>query len=372
MRLPIPEFKVLLFGPGLPTSGQKALAHFENGVLEVRGRGHWYTTPASSVDLRVGGFDGRQWLVSWDNPNGRFTAILQGENAMRLFVDEAPGDLVQRLQRLRKQHKFRSGPWRGILILLGGVLLLPLLLLAGALLQADRLSQWVAQRIPVEQQIQLGDKAFQQLQERMQLLPRYTLANQVVERLGVRLTVGTRFPYRFHVARDPSVNAYALPGGNVVLSSGLLLAARDADEVAGVLAHEIGHVEQGHSLHRLIHALGLRALLAAFMQDYDADVWKHMADKLSDLSYGRGLEGDADQEALSLLRRAGLPLEGVVGFFSHMATTGEQGLDLLASHPASSKRLATLASATRQTDGYAGRGLDLDWDTVMASLAQQR
>ncbi|HNQ03620.1 MAG TPA: hypothetical protein PKH69_03305 [Thiobacillaceae bacterium] len=138
MRLPRPEFKVLLFGPSLPAAGQKALAHFENGVLEIHGRGHWYTAPASSLDLRVGGFDGRQWLVSWNNPAGHFTAILQGEDAMRQFIDEAPAELARHLHRLRARVRRR----RGVLRLTGALagLLLSLLLLIWLLLQADGVS----------------------------------------------------------------------------------------------------------------------------------------------------------------------------------------------------------------------------------------
>lgn len=370
MSLPIPEFKVLLFGPSLPAEGQIALAHFAEGVLEVQGRGHWYTAPASSLDLQVGGFDGRQWLVTWDSPAGRFTAILQGESAMHMFVDEAPEELAQRLHLARRRHLGRGKRFRLALAIGGIVLFLPVFFLLWFWLNADRFSQWAADKISVEQEIRLGEMAFRQMQGRLQLLPENSVADQVVERIGVRLTVGSRYPYRFHVARDPAVNAFALPGGHVVVNSGLLKAADNADQVAGVLAHEASHVERRHALRNMIHALGLRAVMAVALGDFAGGVWGDMAGELADLSYSRELEQEADLEGLRLLRKAGLPAAGMAEFFEKMAAAEGQGIDLLSSHPASRERLETLRAAMARQGDYPQQSLAVDWAGVEASLDQ--
>lgn len=371
MSLPIPEFKVLLFGPGLPAEGQSALARFQDGVLEVRGRGHWYTALADSLDLQVGGFDGRQWLVTWDGPGGRFTAILQGESAMNMFIDEAPESMAERLHLARRRHAGRHARFRVALVMGGVVLFLPLFFLAWFWLNADRFSQWAAEKISVQQEIRLGEMAFEQMQPRLRLLPNHSAADRMVERIGVRLTVGLKYPYRFHVARDPAVNAFALPGGHVVVNSGLLKAADNADQVAGVLAHEVIHVERRHALRNMIHALGLRAVMAVALGDYAGGVWGGMAGKLAELSYSRELEQEADLEGLQLLRRAGLPARGMAEFFGKLAVSGGENIDLLSTHPASGERLEALRTAMARQGDYIQQSLDVDWVAVQASLDQQ-
>ncbi len=368
MSLPKPEFKVLLFGPQLPAEGLSALARFEDGVLEVRGPGHWYTTPVKGLDLKTGGFDGRQWLVTWESPAGLFTAILQGDSSMHMFVDQAPEALAARLHLVRDKHRRTGNRFRAALSVAVVLLFLPLFSLVWFWLHADRFSQWAADKISVEQEIRLGELAFRQMSARLKLLPEGTLADEAVERIGVRVTAGSVYPYHFHVARDPAVNAYALPGGRVVVNTGLLMAADDADEVAGVLAHEASHVERRHALRKLIHGLGLRAVMAVALGDYDGGIWDDMADRLVELSYSRDLEREADLEGLSMLRDAGLPAEGMARFFEKMAQREEGGIDLLSSHPASEERLWALRTAMAEGGDYLQESVDVDWDEVKASL----
>ena len=72
----------------------------------------------------------------------------------------------------------------------------------------------------------------------------------MVNEIGAKLTQGSVYRYQFHVAVDKSVNAYAMPGGYIVVHTGLLALADNADEVAGVLAHEVSHVEKRHKIGR--------------------------------------------------------------------------------------------------------------------------
>lgn len=371
MSLPKPEFKVLLFGPELPAQGLSALARFEDGVLEMRGPGHWYTAPVKCLDLKTGGFDGRQWLVTWESPAGLFTAILQGDSSMHMFVDQAPEELATRLHLARRRHVSTGNRFRTALIIGGVLLFLPVFFLAWFWMNADRFSQWAADKVSVAQEIRLGELAFQQMRPRLALLPEDALADEVVERIGVRLTAGSSYPYHFHVARDPAVNAFALPGGVVVVNTGLLMSADNADEVAGVLAHEASHVERRHALRNMIRALGLRAVMAVVMGDYAASVWGDMAGELADLAYSRDLEREADLEGLNMLRRAGLPAAGMADFFAKMAAREDGEIDLLSSHPASEERLEALRLAMQAGAPYLQQSLDVDWDEVKMALEQE-
>lgn len=171
MSLPKPEFNILLFGPELPAKGLRALAHFEGGVLQMHGRGHWYTAPVKCLDLKKGGFDGRQWLVTWDSPIGSFTAILQGDSAMHLFVDQAPEELAMRLHRAREKHVNKGKRLRMALISAGILLFLSLFSLVWFWMNADRFSQWAADKDSLAREVKLGEMAFRQMRARLDLLP---------------------------------------------------------------------------------------------------------------------------------------------------------------------------------------------------------
>ncbi|MCP5279780.1 MAG: M48 family metallopeptidase [Thiobacillus sp.] len=368
MRLPNPEFNILLFGPGMPASGVSGRAHFEDGVLVLHGQGHWYTAPSTDIRLKMGGFDGRQWVVEWASPVGVFTAILQGDEAVRQFIAEAPEPVAHRLHAARKVHTKRGFNFRLALAAMVAVVFLPVFSLVWFWLNADSFSKWAADQVSLEQEVKLGEMALAQMRGGMEFLPEDAPADEVVERIGVRLTAGSKYPFHFYVVRDPRVNAFALPGGPVVVFTGLLEAAHGADEVAGVLAHEASHVERRHVLRNMIHALGLRAVMAVALGDFAGGIWGDMAGRLAELSYGRDLEREADLDGLDLLRKAGLPAEGMASFFEKMAAREDGSIELLSSHPASEERLRALREAIAARGPYLHLSLDVDWDAIKKSL----
>ena len=81
-----------------------------------------------------------------------------------------------------------------------------------------------------------------------------------VQQIGERLTRGSRYRYQWHVARDPSLNAFAIPGGHVYVNTGLIKNADNAAELAGVMAHEISHVLARHSTEQISRQYGLSVL----------------------------------------------------------------------------------------------------------------
>ncbi len=160
------------------------------------------------------------------------------------------------------------------------------------------------------------------------------------------------------------MNAFALPGGQVVVNSGLLRDAESAEEVAGVLAHEISHVELRHTLRNLIHSLGWRAVLGAAMGDLSGGVWANMAQELGELGYSRDMEREADMAGLQLLRRSGVPATGMLRFFVRMERNGASPPVLLSTHPSGLERMTALREAIAKTGPYTSQSLDISWDRV--------
>lgn len=129
MRLPIPSFKVLLYGPSLPSGGIKAHAHFEDEVLVVQAKGHWFTIQGNRLELGKGGFDGNQWLLAWKTHDGQVSALLQGVDAVEAFIKLAPPLIAQ---DLRQKYRELGGKRRSLVrdpkIMVVSVLLLLTLL----------------------------------------------------------------------------------------------------------------------------------------------------------------------------------------------------------------------------------------------------
>lgn len=371
MSLPIPEFKILLYGPELPPAGVRCRARFEKGGLAIQGGGRNINVVAERISLQTGGYDGRQWLITWMGASGRMTAMLQGDDAVDAFIRVAPREISADLLRTRRalgrdKRRFRFG-----MVLLVILLSLPLLLLGGVWLGGDSLSRWAAEQVSPDQEKRLGDLAFAQMRVGLRLVESGP-AHDAVERIGLRLAGGdNRLRYEFHLALDDQANAFALPGGHVVVYSGLLKTMACDDELAGVLAHEISHIHKRHSLRGMIHSLGWRAVLGVAAGYYGVEVWGDIARILGEQVYSRDMEKEADLGALFILRRAGLPPDGLGRFFARMTENETLSLHLLSSHPSSKERLAAIREAMAGQPPYPNQSMDVDWPAVLADLADQ-
>lgn len=326
-----------------------------------------FQIPAGQLHLKTGGFDGRQWLIFWVGQEGTYSAMLQGEEALEEFIASAPPEIAPHLllaqkQQTRTRQRFTLGV--GLLVFL---LLLPVLALGLFWANSDRLAHWAVSHISLQQERQLGELAFAQLRPSLRLLEQGE-APAALNRIGQRLSGESLYPYRFHVALDPAINAYALPGGHIVVNTGLLLAADTAGEVAGVLAHEISHVEQRHSLRNLVHELGWRGVLGVTLGDFSGGIWGDLVAHLGALSYGRELESEADREALEVLRRAQVAPHGLETFFAKQSSRTDAMPVWLSSHPADEQRLAQLRSAISRQPVDDVVPLDIDWERVKADL----
>lgn len=164
-------------------------------------------------------------------------------------------------------------------------------------------------------------------------------------------------PVRVTVVDDPTVNAITLPGGQVLLFKGLLDQAESADEIAGVLAHEFGHVQHYHGNQALIRHFGL----GVFLEGIGGNIGSAASTGLF-LSNSRAAEREADGEAITLLRNGEVSALGVSNFFARVGTKrgdgkkGEKGeaaatdtdiIDLVSTHPGDADRRKRFAEAAR-------------------------
>jgi predicted Zn-dependent protease len=247
----------------------------------------------------------------------------------------------------------------------------PVLVLSLLWWQADRIVGAAADRVPVSWEQQLGESAYAQLTLGATVLTEGPSV-EAVRAIGDRLAAQIHSPYtfRWHVIDDRQVNAFAVPGGHVVVFTGLLREAGSPEELAGVLAHEIQHVVLRHSVHGLIRSLGWSATLQIlFGGTGPLSGIGEAASRLGSLKFGRDQETASDVEGLKLLRRAKIDARGMVAFFEKLASK-ENGIALLSTHPMSADRAERLRKEIEAAGDWPTDPLPVAWADVKASLAR--
>lgn len=233
----------------------------------------------------------------------------------------------------------------------------------------------VAETMPLATEMQLGRllaESFLAGERRIEDGPAYEAVQRIVARLAAEAD-NPGYTFTVHVVDDPRINALALPGGQMVVFTGLLKEAGSADEVAGVLAHEIQHVLHRHGLKQLVRQLGGAAVIALATGGGDLASVVGRADDLVQLSYGREQEAEADRDGLSLLHRAGLPPAAMASFFERLQRQQSGDLpELLSTHPDTARRIADLRRRAVALPPVAQRPLHIEWQRVRGSLQEGR
>jgi predicted Zn-dependent protease len=256
---------------------------------------------------------------------------------------------MQSLRASQREHVVgRSFGWT----LIAAIVLLPVLLILLFVWQADRIAGALADRIPIAEEVRLGERAFADLRPSLDLVDQGAAYDAVVQ-LGERLSQGSKYSYHFHVAKDDSINAFALPGGIIVVHSGLIAATRRPEELAGVLAHEIQHVEQRHSLRAAFKQLGLRGLWALVTGDIGSSILGQAALQLTSLQFSRSDESSADAKGFESLIEHDIDPHGMIEFFATMEKQdGVKPPPFLSTHPADSDRQQALLARLNQNEQH--------------------
>ena len=191
-----------------------------------------------------------------------------------------------------------------------------------------------------------------------------TYLNQLGNRL-VAVSDDPGFGFTFFAVADPSINAFAMPGGYIGVHTGLILAAQSESELAGVLAHEISHVTQRHIARQVYQskklsmasmvAMGL-ALLAARSspQAASAAITGAQAGAISaQLAYSRDFERESDRIGFDMLRRAGFDPRGMADFFTRLQQNSRlyenTATAYLRTHPLTGERLSDMQNREQAT-----------------------
>jgi Zn-dependent protease with chaperone function len=160
---------------------------------------------------------------------------------------------------------------------------------------------------------------------------------------------GLPIPLKASVVRRRESNAVALPGGHVYVFEGLVSQSRSADELASVIAHEIGHVAHRDGTRSLLEAAGLSFLFGMLLGDFTGGGLVVIAAKtVVQSAYSREVESSADLYGVGLMARAGGDPRALAPILDRIAGKIEPGSKLLADHPRTSDRVAAINAAANR------------------------
>jgi Zn-dependent protease with chaperone function len=238
-----------------------------------------------------------------------------------------------------------------------GVALLALVASVAALAWAVRagvpaLARVVAERLPESVEEKLGAHTLSAIDgqwfapSELDAATRARLAERFAA-LGAALAL-ERTPALEHRRGDElGANAFALPGGTIVVTDELVALAGDEDEVAAVLAHELGHVRHRHALRSALQNVGVGVLIAGALGDFASisAVSGSLPVLLTELHYSRSFEREADASAAETLDAVGIPRERLARMLERLAES--HGGDAawaayLSTHPATAERAEAL------------------------------
>ena len=170
-----------------------------------------------------------------------------------------------------------------------------------------------------------------------------------LDKLVRRLDVAANSPYhpRVDVVRRKQANAFALPGGHVYVFEGLLAKSETPDELAGVIAHEIGHVVHRDGTRAVLQSAGLSFLFGMLLGDFVGGGAVVIAAKtVLNSSYSRHAEAAADAYSVQLMQKVDGDPKALAAILSRIASANEEGFEFLRDHPDTKDRIVAINKVT--------------------------
>lgn len=220
--------------------------------------------------------------------------------------------------------------------------------------------------LSVDQEIALGLQAAPQLAQRHGGKSNDARASALVDRVGERLVRQTEagksaYRFEFHLLDDDrTINAFALPGGQVFITEALLRQLKTEGELAGVLAHEIGHVVARHGAEhlakqQLIQGLGGAAVIASYDPDNPRASAQRAAiaaaiGQLINMRYGRADEIESDRLGVRFMGKAGYDPRSMIRVMEVLrdASRGPRPPEFFTTHPNPDRRIERIRQAIQE------------------------
>lgn len=236
------------------------------------------------------------------------------------------------LQKIQKQNRpgrrFKAAAFLKVLLVL--ILLVLLFYFYGVPWLAGKM----ANRFPIEYEKKLGDQMYNAIKGSFRIDEKRTA---YVNDFFRQMNIPSKYDIQITVVKSDVANAFAMPGGHIVIYDKVLNGMSSYEELAALLSHEFTHIENRHSLRSIFRQYSSQIFLSLLFGNLDAAaaVLVSNADGLKGLSYSRSLETEADENGAALLAQRKIDCQGFVRLFQLLKkeTAGIHTPELINSHP---------------------------------------
>lgn len=348
------EFDARKYASGA-VDGRPVKISVESGLLHVKiDGGPPEFIPLVDLGMRLGGQNGRRVILSSKSSGDTYlTENLQFIDALSAL--ETTHELGMQVVAVRRQIK--AGPWHEAkwwtvtLLLVVGIV-------AAIFAGVDMAVGIAEKQIPPAAEEQIGKLSVGRDGPEKKLEQK-SADYQRIKKIGDRLLAHYQdnpYHFNFYVAPSDEINAYALPGGNIIVNSHLVRATKNDDELAGVLAHEIGHIKKRHSLKAALRSAGIWVCIGLITGRASQDQLNMISTmiNLEDLQFSRKQETEADEVSVDLTGAAAFRPDGIVEFFRRMEKddplANGKAFTMLSTHPMPAERIAHIRALIKQRE----------------------
>ena len=199
---------------------------------------------------------------------------------------------------------------------------------------------------------------------------------QYVEGIKQRILASGKLKYKNEfdwtltiIDDDETVNAFCAPGGYIFVYTGILKFLDNEAELAGVMAHEIGHADRRHGTRQLTKSIGIDIVLSFLFGDGNGAVARQITSGLLNLRYSRKYEREADKCSVSYLCSTEYNAAGAAGFFEKiLQTKGNQSLELLSTHPDPEERIENFNTEKKACNCSGNTSFEQRYQKIKKSL----
>lgn len=196
-----------------------------------------------------------------------------------------------------------------------------------------------AKRVPQSYEIEMGKSLYESILKNEKVDTAKTIA---INRFFGQITVEGNYPVHISVVKQHIPNAFALPGGSIVVYSKILEDMETPEQLAALLAHEYSHVQLKHSTRNIFRSLAGSLLISIIIGDFSGATALILqnAENLRSLSYSRALESEADNNGLQILKANGIEAAGMKALFEQLKKASDiEVMEIVSTHPDLDKRI---------------------------------
>ncbi len=200
-----------------------------------------------------------------------------------------------------------------------------------------------ANTIPYSWEKDLGETIFKQIKSDEKIDETKSV---ILDSFFHELRWDSSFPCKIHYSQSDVVNAFALPGGNIVVYSGLINKMESYTELVALLGHEYGHVEKRHVIRGMVQSISTFAAVSLLLGDLTAvsAVFLEQANKVYNLKFSRAYEAESDEFSFQKMKEKSIDPNGIISLFERLKDSGDSTVhasipDFLSTHPGVDNRI---------------------------------